>query len=198
MIRMLTKTKFFLAIAIAAGLLAGCQQSVPALTAEEEAAFLLKGKTIAQEVSTVMVSAVTNSMATQGVGGAATYCSYVAIPMVDTLAARHGISIKRTSSKIRNPKDAPDEREKVVLARFEGEKAQGMELKPLLEVIDAHTVAYYHPIMMQPLCLSCHGKLGETMEELDYSLIKYLFPEDQAIGYEAGDFRGIMSMKLSR
>jgi hypothetical protein len=190
------KNTFLIALTLAAGLLAGCQQSAPTLTAEEEAAFLRKGKDITTEVSTIMVSALTNSMATGGVGGAATYCSYIAIPMVDTLASRHGISIKRTSSKLRNLKDAPTEREKVILARYEGEKAQGMELQPLVESIDAHTVAYYHPIIMQPMCLSCHGKLGETLSEEDYSIIQYLFPKDEAIGYENGDFRGMWSLKF--
>lgn len=188
----------FLPILLAA-LWAGCQgENRNALTEEEQAKYTRTGQDIVQNVATVITTAVTKSLNDGGVGRAAQYCSYIAIPMVDTLAANHGVKIRRTSDKIRNPKDAPTEREREVINQFLQEKAAGKELKPLVEAIDPHTVAYYQPILIQPLCLTCHGVLGETMTEENYGFIKYLYPDDQAIGYALGDVRGIFSLQIPR
>lgn len=189
---------FFLPILLAA-LWAGCQGvNKNALSEEEQAKYTRTGQDIVQNVATVVTTAVTKSLNDGGVGRAAQYCSYIAIPMVDTLAANHGVKIRRTSDKIRNPKDAPTERELEVINQFAQDKAAGKELKPLVEAIDPQTVAYYQPILIQPLCLTCHGVLGETMTEENYSFIKYLYPDDQAIGYALGDVRGIFSLQLPR
>jgi hypothetical protein len=188
----------FLPILLAA-LWAGCQgESKNALTEEEQAKYTRTGQDIVQNVATVITTAVTKSLNDGGVGRAAQYCSYIAIPMVDTLAANHGVKIRRTSDKIRNPKDAPTEREREVIEQYQQEKAAGKELKPLVEAIDPHTVAYYQPILIQPLCLTCHGVLGETMTEENYSFIQYLYPDDQATGYALGDVRGIFSLQIPR
>jgi hypothetical protein len=177
---------------------AGCQSEENPLTEAEKAQFTRRGQDIVKEVSTVMTTALTTSLADGGVGKAASYCSHIAVPMVDTLAARHGISMRRTTTKVRNPQDAPTGRETVILNQFAQAQSEGKELQPLVELIDPHTVAYYQPIIMQPLCLTCHGKLGETMTEENYSFIKYLYPDDQAIGYELGELRGIWSLQLPR
>ena len=178
---------------------AGCQDEKPALTEAEIAQYTRTGQDIAKEVSLVMTSALTKSLTEGGVGKAAQYCSYIAIPMIDTLAARHGISMRRTSTKLRNAKDnVPTERELEVIAQFEQQKAAGKELTPLVETIDQQTIAYYQPIIVQPLCLQCHGKLGETLTQENYAFIQYLYPKDQATGYALDDIRGIWSMKLPR
>lgn len=182
-----------------AALWAGCQgERKNALTEEEQAQYTRKGQDIVQNVAAIITSAVTKSINDGGVAKAAQYCSYIAIPMVDTLAAGHGVTIRRTSDKIRNPKDAPTERELEVIKQFQQQKAAGKELQPLVEVIDPATVAYYQPILIQPLCLSCHGMPGETMTEDDYGIIKYLYPDDEATGYALGDLRGIFSLQIPR
>jgi hypothetical protein len=52
-------------------------------------------------------------------------------------------------------------------------------------------VHYFKPILLQPLCLNCHGN-----EELDISpavlaMLKKEYPEDKATGFAAGDLRGM-------
>ena len=182
----------FLAIA------GGCQPEPTSLTEAEQTLLTRKGQDIVTEVATVLSSALTKSIADGGVGKAAQYCSFIAVPMVDTLAVRHGVDVRRTSNRLRNAKNAPTDREREVLTQFEQQRAQGAQLQPLLEVIDAHTVAYYQPIVVQPLCLQCHGKLGETLPEENYSFIEYLYPNDKAIGYALDDVRGIWSMRMPR
>ncbi|MBK6620290.1 MAG: DUF3365 domain-containing protein [Saprospirales bacterium] len=192
MIRFLIPMALFLAIA------GGCQPEPTSLTEAEQTLLTRKGQDIVTEVATVLSSALTKSIADGGVGKAAQYCSFIAVPLVDTLAVRHGVDVRRTSNRLRNAKNAPTDREREVLTQYEQQRAQGAQLQPLLEVIDAHTVAYYQPIVVQPLCLQCHGKLGETLPEENYSFIKYLYPNDEAIGYALDDVRGIWSMRMPR
>lgn len=194
------KTQIAVLIIASLFMWAGCQTGGPEqLTAEESQSYIQKGQNITKQVGMVMKSALTKSISEGGVAKAAQYCSYMAIPMVDTLAVQNGVSLRRTSTKVRNVKnDMPTERELVILEQYEQQKAAGQELKPLVELVDPHTVAYYQPILVEPLCLNCHGIVGETLTEDDFKTLKYLYPDDEATGYQLDDFRGIWSMQMPR
>lgn len=47
---------------------------------------------------------------------------------------------------------------------------------------------YVEPILLQPLCLTCHG--ASLAPELQ-SRIDELYPDDRATGFEVGDLRGV-------
>ena len=48
---------------------------------------------------------------------------------------------------------------------------------------------------MQPLCVTCHGStLAPDLE----TKLDELYPNDQARGYVAGDFRGVFWAELPR
>ena len=47
---------------------------------------------------------------------------------------------------------------------------------------------YVEPIVMQPLCLACHG---ETLAPEVAEQIAAEYPEDRATGFRVGDFRGV-------
>ena len=124
-----------------------------------------------------------------GVPEAVQYCNLAGLPLIDSLAQAHEVSIRRTSLKIRQPKDAPTAAEKKALDQYHAQFSAGEVLKPFVE-----TNTFYAPILVSEACLKCHGKLGETLKQEDYDLIKQLYPEDEAIGYAAGDLRGIWSI----
>ena len=185
-------------LALIFGIWAGCQGGQPSLSETEKAEYTLQGQNIAQGIATLLTSTLTNYIASSGIPKAAQYCSYMAVPLVDTLAVKSGVHVRRTSDKLRSSKNAPTQREAEILAQFAQQKAGGKEIKPIVEAIDAETVAYYQPILVKPLCLDCHGTLGETLTEENYSFIKYLYPNDQAIGYALDDLRGIWSIEIPR
>lgn len=196
----LMKIKLFFLFALSLAIWAGCQTGPSReLPPEEREQYLRKGQDITKDVAVIMSTALTKSLNDGGVGRAAQYCSFMAIPLIDTLAVRSGVSIRRTSTKLRNAKnDTPTERELAVLNQYAQQKAAGQELQPIAELIDPQTVAYYQPILVQPLCLNCHGIPGETLTDADYDVIKYLYPQDEAIGYNLDDLRGIWSMTMPR
>ena len=189
--------KLFSFAALLLLLWAGCASDK--LSPEEQAQYTRKGQDITKEVGLIMTSALSKSLNDGGVARAAQYCSYIAIPLVDTLAVKHGVQIRRTSSKLRNAKnDTPTERELAVLEQYARQKEAGQELQPLVEAIDPNTVAYYQPIIIQPMCLNCHGVVGETLTEDNNNIIKYMYPKDEATGYKLDDLRGIWSLTMPR
>ncbi|MCB9284843.1 MAG: DUF3365 domain-containing protein [Lewinellaceae bacterium] len=189
--------KLFSIFAFTLLLWTGCSSGK--LSPEEQDKYVRQGQDITKEVGMIMTSALTKSLNDGGVARAAQYCSYIAIPLVDTLAVRHGVQIRRTSTKLRNAKnDTPTERELAVLEQYARQKEAGKELQPLVEAIDPNTVAYYQPIFVQPMCLNCHGVEGETLTEDNYTIIKYMYPKDEATGYKIDDLRGIWSLTMPR
>lgn len=171
-------------------------EEASALTEAEKEAYLQKGQEIAQATFAALSGRLKAAMQEGGVANAVEYCNVVAYPLVDSLSQVHNAEIRRTSFKVRNPADAPTGAERAVLQAYHDQAEAGEELKPVVKSLDGQGVAFYAPIKIQGLCLSCHGKVGETLQETDYALIKKLYPEDEAVGYELGDLRGMWSVRF--
>ncbi len=169
-----------------------------ALSPEDSSLYLARGKELALSTFSAMSSELLAAMQRGGVEEAARYCNLAAYPLVDSLSKVHEADIRRTSLKVRNPKNKPTEAEQQQLLAFQQLFEAGSPMAPVVRPVDANTVAFYAPIQIQPLCLQCHGKMGETLKEADYAVIKELYPEDAAIGYSEGDLRGIWSIRLRK
>jgi len=175
-------------------------QQEETLTTEEKEVYLNKGKQVVGKVGSALISQLTGVLnAGAPIDSAVRYCNTIAYPLVDTLAKDQAILVKRVSNKFRNPADAPNEREKAVLARFRQGMNEGQDVPaPVLEPIDAQTIGYYQPIMVMELCLKCHGEVGKDIAERDYQTIKELYPQDKATGYRVGDLRGMWTVHLKK
>lgn len=184
--------------------LAACSPSTNQEAEEEDAAAPLTdterqqiiddGKAIAQATFAELSSNLAVALSEGGVENAVQYCNLVAYPLVDSLSEVHDAIIRRTSLQVRNPRNQPSVAERTVLQAYQEQAARGDELKPRVERLDDQRIAFYAPIKIQPLCLQCHGKVGEDVQESDYALIRELYPEDQATGYEPGQLRGMWSI----
>ncbi len=194
---------YFLTITGIIGILATCNnQPVPQEQVEEEAVnseayYLEQGAAIASTSFTVLSGRLMAAMKKGGVPEAVQYCNLAGLPLIDSLSQANEVNIRRTALKIRQPKDAPTPAEKKALDQYHAQFAAGEVLKPFVETISTEEVAFYAPILMSEACLKCHGKLGETLTQQDYQLIKELYPGDEAIGYASGDLRGIWSITFA-
>lgn len=103
-----------------------------------------------------------------------------------------GVKVGRASGKLRNPANAPKPWMRATLEVYETDPERR---EPAVVVIDKDTVGYVEPIFLQPLCVTCHG--ATLAPELEAKLGE-LYPEDQATGYAAGDFRGVFWAELPR
>jgi hypothetical protein len=61
-------------------------------------------------------------------------------------------------------------------------------LEPQVVRLPEGTFGYVEPIRVRHFCLSCHGPSLEPSLE---GVIRELYPDDQATGFSAGDFRGL-------
>jgi hypothetical protein len=123
-----------------------------------------------------------------GMAGAIGVCSDVAPAIASELSREHGARVRRTSTKVRNAANLPDEFERAALRRFEKERdAEGEEF----EVDDDGRARYLRAIPAQGLCLGCHGTEipAAVIEKLDQK-----YPHDRARGYVQGDIRGAFSI----
>ncbi|MFK7984005.1 MAG: DUF3365 domain-containing protein [Saprospiraceae bacterium] len=181
-----------------------CKNTTPqekeelAIKAEQEAIYLSKGKQIAASTFIALSQQLQKAVKEGGIPNAIQYCNLAAYPITDSLSQVHQAVTRRTSLRNRNPKNKATEIERIVLEDFEKRAAEGQSLKPVVKFLDEQKVAFYAPIKLNDFCLNCHGKLGETLTDENYTFIKKYYPEDKAIGYLSGDLRGMWSIQLTK
>lgn len=95
------------------------------------------------------------------------------------------VELGRTSHKLRNPANAPRAWVSPLLAAY---LAQPGERAPRVVDLGDGRWGYVQPIFVQPLCLTCHGS---SISEPLKARISTLYPEDRAVGFSDGDFRGL-------
>ncbi len=121
----------------------------------------------------------------QGPEAALEVCRLEAPRLVGVAAAR-GIIVGRTSHRLRNPANAPEDWMIPVLEEFQrGEPQPGSS-----RVVDlgARGAGYVEPIYLLPACATCHG---EDVDPVLLSRIQEHYPDDQAVGFRVGEFRGL-------
>ncbi|MCB0495974.1 MAG: DUF3365 domain-containing protein [Cyclobacteriaceae bacterium] len=180
-------------------LLLGCGKKT-SLTEEEITTYTEKGKAISQATFMALSTQLKQAMQSGGVEQAAQFCNIVALPLTDSLSRQQNAVIKRTSLKLRNPLNAPDSMEIVMLEMYDMmSKMRNPVLVPKILEKNADEIQFFAPIQIKnETCLKCHGVLGQTMSEEDYAFIKQHYPNDQATGYKMDDVRGMWSITLKR
>jgi hypothetical protein len=103
---------------------------------------------------------------------------------------------KLTSLKIRAHDNAPDAGDKLALDLVARTLANGdAPPKVLVQRIDTSDGApewrVYKPLGVSTRCLTCHGNPADQSPKLRARL-KGLYPEDQATGYQAQEWRGLI------
>ncbi len=106
-------------------------------------------------------------------------------PLLAASAGGAGVRIGRTSHRLRNPANRPPAWTRPLLDAWAGDPAaagpRGVQLAN-------GGSGYVEPIFVQPMCLACHG---ETLQPAVAARLRELYPDDQATGYQADDFRGV-------
>ena len=173
-------------------------QEVTSMTTEQEEVYLNKGKQIAASTFTALSQQLQKAIKEGGIPNAIQYCNLAAYPITDSLSQVNKAVIRRTSLKNRNPKNKATKEEQIILKDFANKIADSQAVKPIIKSIDEQKLSFYAPIKLNDFCLKCHGKLGETLIDENYHLIKKYYPEDKAIGYVSGELRGMWSIQLTK
>ncbi|MFK7933715.1 MAG: DUF3365 domain-containing protein [Saprospiraceae bacterium] len=159
-------------------------------TSPTTAEYLEKGKTITSVTFVALSQELKTAYQQGGMENAVQYCNIHALPITDSLAQANKVQIKRVSDRVRNPQNIANVNEKELILNYKKQLEQNEQLKAQILTNDDNTV-YYQPILLNEFCLNCHGTLGKELDSLKYQTIKSLYPEDRAIGYQAGDLRGM-------
>lgn len=132
-----------------------------------------------------------SALAEGGVPNAIPYCKNVATSITDSLSEEYGFKISRTAMKVRNPENKADQIDRVVMLTMENALANGKKGEPiLLPLENAEEYRIYYPIMIKPLCKSCHGIVSKEISDENYKLILEHYPNDEAVNFFDGSLRG--------
>lgn len=126
---------------------------------------------------------------------ALSFCNLKAFPLTDSMSTALAHSIRRVSDKARNPNNQATEAELEILAKYTQALQNKEEMSATIVETEAGKMGYF-PILTNPMCLQCHGVLGEELEAPFYEKVKTLYPEDKAIGYGPGELRGMWVVAL--
>lgn len=149
---------------------------------------LAKGDSIVKKTFDTLRSSLTGNIAKNGIAKTVEFCNVNAYPLT-AVYAKDGISIRRSSSKVRNPENAPDSLESAVLAQFESKIASGDSARDVV-IRTNGTYHYFKPIMLQSMCRNCHGEPGKDIAQEVMNVIREKYPSDKAVGYTDGQLRG--------
>lgn len=164
----------FLVTATLAGFLVGCMQSTVDPEAEGAALLAPFKQGLKSELMKGMES---------GPVAAISACSIEA-PRISGELSVDGVVMGRSSHKLRNARNVAPE----WVAPYQDAYAAGKRSGPVAIEYAEGRFGYIEPIMIQPMCLNCHG--AELHPDVA-ATINELYPDDEATGFSEGDFRGV-------
>lgn len=131
-----------------------------------------------------------------GQGGpvqAISVCQVEAPKLTAAVSEEKGMVLGRTSTRLRNPANAPRAWVRPYLETWAGRPAA----EAPVEVVDLGDgrLGVISPIPAGGLCLTCHGT---ALTPALQSALKEAYPHDRATGFRAGDLRGVFWAELSR
>lgn len=157
----------------------------------------MKGKEMVMATKKELGKNLMKAIAEKGTAGAVDFCNIQALPITAAKAKEFNASIKRASDKPRNPENKATTRENEVISLFKGDLAEGKTPEAIVEK-NADKFNFYYPITTNDMCLQCHGNPGKQITNETYKTIKLKYPDDLAVGYTAGEVRGIWHITFDK
>ncbi len=158
------------------------------------------GDELSQEAQATLMGALQKAIEERGAAGAVEFCNIEALPLTQSVAEKHGVSINRVSEMNRNPKNAPQAVESPLLEAYAYNAEEGIQNAPNVQKLeDGETLLFTKAIVIPGgLCLNCHGSVGEEIAQDTHEKIQSLYPDDKAVGYKVGDLRGMWSIRIPK
>lgn len=137
----------------------------------------------------------TETVQKEGAAGAIDVCAKDAPEIIARIERELGVTVKRSSLKLRNPGNAPDAAEADLLKALAASELAGEELPEGIATFPNDSHRFYKVIKVERSCLQCHGQ-PSAMQEAVREVLTATYPEDKAVGYEEGEIRGIISVTV--
>lgn len=165
------------------------EQSV-AKTRIPDSIYMQRGSQIASLTFDTLRNSLLSAISLHGIDGAIGFCNDNASNITGTYA--DSVVIRRTSLRVRNSVNTPDSLELLTLNEMD-ELVRSSKI-PAARVIRQHSkgeIHYFKPILLQAMCVNCHGAPGVQIQNLTQAKIEQLYPDDQAVNFKEGDLRGV-------
>ena len=156
-----------------------------------------QGQQIALQTKGVLGRNLLNAINTKGTENALEFCSLKAIELTDSMSLALNAKIKRVSDKNRNPDNAANEEELKYILTAKDLLSKNQKPAPQITEKVGRWVAYY-PILVDKMCMQCHGQKSVDIQPKTLSMIKKYYPNDKAFGYKENDFRGIWVVDMKK
>ncbi len=161
-----------------------------------EAQVVKTGAAAAGALKGTLFTNLTDAMQQGGPASAIEFCSTSAVELTAGVEADQGLEIKRTTTRYRNPANAPDQAEAEALRHFETVLAETGELPgEWVQKVGRDEYRYYRSLSVVPPCLKCHG-MSEEIDPAVQAILDDRYPDDLATDYAVGDFRGLIRVSV--
>lgn len=110
-------------------------------------------------------------------------------------------AVARTSIRVRNPLNAPDDADRAALDHIKSQFDQGDAVsRVLIQKIDVAGKPtewrVYRPLAIMDQCMVCHGP-ASLIEPGVLASLKQFFPGDNAVDYVPGEWRGLLRVSIA-
>ena len=167
------------------------QPEVQPLDKKIEQEMKIKAKKAIKTVAGALQNTLNAKVKEGGLSNAATFCATHATSLSKEVSKTldDGVKLKRITDKPRNSNSQANEEQLNIFNEIKTKLANGEKVDMLVKQKSTNHYQVYKPIMMSGKCLNCHGN-GEKRNPEAYNIISKKYPNDKAINYKVGDFRG--------
>lgn len=171
-----------------------CRSSSPQAPRETDAALLTRTEAAATTLAARLRGRLTETLRAQGPAAAAEVCAREAQGMVAEVAAQTGVTVGRSSLRLRSQADVAPPWVGAWLSAQGERAAAGVTGVREVQGERAHIL---RPIAVEGPCLLCHGA-REAIPAGVVAVLAARYPTDRATGYQAGDLRGALWAEATR
>ena len=168
----------------------------------QDSDMLKQSRAVSQSMLKELGQKLQSSMAEGGPINAIGVCQLQAPEIANRASTSNQAKISRVGTRARNPvMGVPNDWQAKALAQFEtalarGEKPADLEFSETVTTASGNEFHFAKPIVMQPMCVSCHGSPEQISPEVKAKLNE-LYPNDKAVGYQPGQLRGAVVLSRS-
>ena len=154
-----------------------------------DSVYIHTGNAIVSHTFDTLRNALLNAIGSYGMEGAITFCNEKAFAITNIYA--DSAVIKRAAMRYRNKNNQPDSLESAVMDEMEKQLSSGVPTVKVIRADSSHEIHFFNPILLQAMCLNCHGTPGQHIQAPTLARIQKLYPQDRAVNFKEGDLRGV-------
>ena len=179
--------------------LASCSaKDTQTISPEAREAFIQTSRAASDRLGQELKAKLIAALEADGPVKAVEVCAEVAPTIAYQISQDTGMKVGRTSLKVRNGGNMPDEFETFWLKAFTTDMASGQPASEL----EGWAVAsengepvfrWMKPIPMGGVCQTCHGI--DVADDVKAAILSH-YPEDEAMGFKPGELRGAFTVSI--